>query len=64
MDNGWLLTWLLAPLLSPGGIALEAGSLYWYLLEDDALRERDRTDPIENLQGRTQSSSGNGRRAS
>jgi hypothetical protein len=38
MDR-WLLTWLLAPLLFPGGMAVEAFSLYWYVLESERFVE-------------------------
>lgn len=38
MENRWLLTWLLAPLFSPGATAVEAYSLRWYRL--DSLGER------------------------
>jgi hypothetical protein len=37
MENRWLLTLLLAPLLSPAALAVEAYSLYWYMLEEDSL---------------------------
>jgi LmbE family N-acetylglucosaminyl deacetylase len=39
MENRWLLTWLLAPIFSPAGMAVEAYSLRWYRL--DARSERD-----------------------
>jgi len=34
MENRWLLTWLLAPIFSPGGTAVEAYSLRWYRLDN------------------------------
>ena len=49
MENRWLLTWLLAPLLSPGAMAVEAYSLYWYTLDADApsaTAERDQNDSL------------------
>jgi LmbE family N-acetylglucosaminyl deacetylase len=39
MENRWLLTWLLAPIFSPGGTAVEAYSLRWYRL--DGRSDRD-----------------------
>jgi hypothetical protein len=39
MEIRWLLTWLVAPIFSAGGIAVEACSLYWYVHEsNDPLR--------------------------
>ena len=35
MENRWLLTWLLAPILAPGATAVEAYSLRWYRLDAD-----------------------------
>jgi hypothetical protein len=39
MENRWLLTWLLAPFLSPAPLAIEACSLYWFLRQDDPTAE-------------------------
>jgi len=36
MDARWLLMWLCAPMFSLGALALEAGSLRWYVLEETA----------------------------
>jgi LmbE family N-acetylglucosaminyl deacetylase len=33
MEDRWWLTWLFAPIFSPGGMAVEAYSLRWYSLE-------------------------------
>jgi hypothetical protein len=49
MTNRWLLTLLLAPILSPAALAVEAYSLYGYVLDDGALPatcERDQGDAI------------------
>lgn len=35
MENKWLATWLLAPLLSPAAMAVEAYSLCWYKPDQD-----------------------------
>jgi LmbE family N-acetylglucosaminyl deacetylase len=35
MENRWLLIWLLAPIFSPGAMAVEACSLRWYRLDAD-----------------------------
>jgi hypothetical protein len=45
MENRWLLTLLLAPLLSPAALAVEAYSLYWYMLEEDTLSATAGRDP-------------------
>jgi len=39
MENRWLLTWLFAPIFSPGGIAVEAYSLHWYKLDGRTARD-------------------------
>jgi LmbE family N-acetylglucosaminyl deacetylase len=39
MENRWLLTWLLAPIFSPAGTAVEAYGLRWYRLDNRPDRE-------------------------
>jgi LmbE family N-acetylglucosaminyl deacetylase len=46
MENRWLLTWLLAPIFSPGGTAVEAYSLRWYRLDNRWDRDDRAVDAV------------------
>jgi LmbE family N-acetylglucosaminyl deacetylase len=47
MENRWLLTWVLAPIFSPGATVLGAYTLRWYRLDADLQTiSRDRSDSI------------------
>ncbi len=49
MDNRWLLTLLLAPLLSPAALSVEAYSLYSFLLEEDAFSAAGESQDAERI---------------